>query len=298
MYLEHFNLSQKPFSLMPDPEFLHLSNKHKTAYSLLEYGLFEQTGITLITGEVGSGKTTLIRHLLNQIDQSPLTIGLINNTHESLGDLSDWIALAFNIERNQKDKAAFYRDIQTFLIDQYAQGKRSVLIVDEAQNMNESALEELRLFTNINANKDHLLQIILVGQPELAAMLQQPELSQIAQRVSVEYHLDPLSWKESCEYIQHRLTVANTQSQIFSKNAMGVLYYYSGGIPRLLNTLCDSALVYAYATGKKVIDIHTALEVVKDRKIGGINHFIKNTEETETIRNILLEITGKDIAMQ
>lgn len=296
MYLEHFGLAQKPFSLIPDPEFLHFSKKHKVAYSMLEYGLFEQTGITLVTGEVGSGKTTLIRHLLNQIDQNQLTIGLINNTHKSLGDLTNWIALAFNIDHKNKDKAAFYRNIQKFLISEYAKGKRSVLIVDEAQNMDESALEELRLFTNINANKDNLLQIMLVGQPQLCEILQKPDLAQIAQRISVEYHLNPLNWQETCEYIEHRLRVAGGNQSIFNNHAMGVIYYYAGGIPRLINTLCDSALVYAFALEKHVVDLDIAMEVVQDRKISGINRFVRFKDEIEKVRKNLLSETGRDIA--
>lgn len=295
MYLKHFGLTQKPFSLIPDPEFLHFSKKHKTAYIMLEYGLFEQTGITLITGEVGSGKTTLLRHLLNQIDQTRLTIGLINNTHESLGDLIHWIALAFDIDHKNKDKVTLYRDIQKFLISQYSKKKRSVLIIDEAQNMNEKSLEELRLMTNINANKDHLLQIMLIGQPELADILQKPNLSQIAQRISVEYHLNPLNLQETYHYIKHRIKVANGRPALFDVDAMSTIFYYTGGIPRLINILCDSALVYAYATDSSVVSINTVLEVVKDRKISGLNHFIKIKDEIKKVKEDLLKKTGVDI---
>lgn len=296
MYLDHFGLSQKPFSLIPDPEFLHFSKKHKTAYIMLEYGLYEQTGITLITGEVGSGKTTLLQFLLNQVDQKKLTIGLINNTHESLGNLLHWISLAFNIEHEGKDKVTLYKDIQKFLIHQYAQGKRSVLIIDEAQNMTKKSLEGLRLLTNINSNKNYLLQIILVGQPELADIIQQPNLAQIAQRISVEYHLNPLNLAETSAYIHHRLTVAESNSAIFDEDAIGAIFYYTGGIPRLINTLCDNALVYAYAADKVVIDLKIAMEVIKDRKISGLNHFSKNNEEKESTRKNILKNTGIDIS--
>ena len=194
MYREHFKLKEKPFSLIPDPGFLHFSDKHKTAYSLLEYGLWEQTGITVVTGEVGSGKTTLLRHLLSQIDQAELSIGMINNTHAALGDLTQWIALAFGISHEGKDKVALFEGIQSFLIEEWAAGKRAVLIVDEAQNMDAETLEELRLYNNINSDGYQLLQIILVGQPELSDTLRLPHLSQMAQRVSVGYHIQPLNW--------------------------------------------------------------------------------------------------------
>ncbi len=297
MYLPHFDLSQKPFSLIPDPDFLHFSKKHRAAYSMLEYGIYEQTGITVVTGEVGSGKTTLIRHLLNQINHNQLSVGLISNTHESLGDLTYWIAMAFGIEHKGRDKTTLYRDIQDYFITRYASGRNVVLIVDEAQNMNAQALEELRLFTNINTQKDNLLHIMLVGQPELSTKLQQPNLFQIAQRVSVEYHLNPLNWEETCAYIRHRLATAGGAEDIFDNNALGVIFYHTGGIPRLINTLCDYALVHAYAMDKVKVDLDIAMEVVSGRKISGINRFIKLKEEVEAVRRTLRETTGRDIAI-
>ena len=153
MYEDHFNLKEKPFSLIPDPNFLHFSDKHRVAYSLLEYGLHEQSGLTVITGEVGSGKTTLIRFLLTEIDKDSLLVGLINNTHTGLGDLTQWVALAFDIPHEGKDKVTLFRDVQQYLIDAWGKGKRSVLIVDEAQNLDKSLLEELRLYTNINSDE-------------------------------------------------------------------------------------------------------------------------------------------------
>ncbi len=302
MYREHFGLQEKPFSLIPDPKFLHFSDKHKTAYSMLEYGLHEQTGITVITGEVGSGKTTLLRHLLSHINQQQLTIGLINNTHAGLGDLTQWIALAFDLPHQDKDKVALFRDIQEFLIGEWGKGKRTVLIVDEAQNMDAQTLEELRLFTNINADGDQLLQIILTGQPELQDMLQLPELAQIAQRVSVEYHINALGWQETANYIRHRLITASkpghekSASRIFDSVAMAVIFYFSGGVPRLINTLCDVALVHAYAAGLQTINYQIALEVVKGRKIGGVNRFSGNSEQLQLVRERVKESVGFDLA--
>jgi type II secretory pathway predicted ATPase ExeA len=301
MYRQHFGLKDKPFSLIPDPRFLHFSDKHKTAYSMLEYGLHEQSGITVITGEVGSGKTTLIRHLLSTIDQTDLTIGLINNTHESLGDLTQWVALAFNLDHSNKDKVTLFREIQDYLIGEWGKGKRAVLIVDEAQNMGMQTLEELRLYTNINADGEQFLQIILVGQPELREILQRPELAQIAQRVSVEYHIEALSWQDTANYIRHRMSTAaiegneKTASRTFDSVAMAIIFYFSGGVPRLINTLCDFALVHAYAQGLNTVNQAVAIEVVKGRSIGGVNRFRKNLEQLNLVKDRVREAIGIDL---
>ena len=302
MYRQHFGLKAKPFSLIPDPSFLHFSDKHKVAYSLLEYGLHEQSGLTVITGEVGSGKTTLIRHLLSEIDQSELAIGLINNTHASLGDLTQWVALAFGIAHEDKDKVTLFRDVQDYLIAEWAGGKRAVLIVDEAQNMDKETLEELRLYTNINADGEQFLQIVLVGQPELRDILRAPELAQMAQRVSVEYHIEPLGWQDTANYIRHRLATASNEesveaaSHIFDSVAIAVIFYFSGGVPRLINTLCDFALVHAYAMGLQTINHSIALEVIRGRTIGGVNRFTNNEEQLKLVRERVLDAVGLDLA--
>ena len=302
MYRQHFGLKAKPFSLIPDPSFLHFSDKHKVAYSLLEYGLHEQSGLTVITGEVGSGKTTLIRHLLSEIDQSELAIGLINNTHASLGDLTQWVALAFGIAHEDKDKVTLFRDVQDYLINEWANGKRAVLIVDEAQNMDKETLEELRLYTNINADGEQFLQIVLVGQPELRDILRAPELAQMAQRVSVEYHIEPLGWQDTANYIRHRLATASNEesvdaaSHIFDSVAIAVIFYFSGGVPRLINTLCDFALVHAYAMGLQTINHSIALEVIRGRTIGGVKRFTNNEEQLKLVRERVLDAVGLDLA--
>lgn len=279
MYLTYYGLVKKPFSLIPDPEFIHFSAKHKLAYSLLEYGVFEQTGITVISGEIGSGKTTLLRYLLKQMNSHQIVVGLIDNTHDSWGDLASWIASAFNIDYNGTDKAKLYRELKQFMIQQYAQGKRVLLIVDEAQNMSERTLEELRLFTNINSGDDFLLQIILVGQPELLTTLTKPQLTQLAQRVSVEYHLDALNLKETGEYIAHRLQTAGCDRLLFDVLALEQIYKYSGGIPRLINVLCDTALVYGYAQNRAIMGGDIILDVVLSRKIGVLNRSQKPVEK-------------------
>ncbi|WP_101758720.1 ExeA family protein [Oceanicoccus sp. KOV_DT_Chl] len=297
MYKKHFGLKDKPFNLIPDPDYLYLSAKHRTALSLLEYGLLETAaGLSVISGEVGSGKTTLIRKLMRRIDHGQLTVGLINNTSLFQNDLMSWVASTFGLQHEGMDKIQVFREFQKFLIAEYAQGKRTVLIVDEAQNLGGSALEELRMLTNINADRDQLLQIIIVGQPELLEVLQRQEYAQIAQRVSVEYHLGPLDLEEIHGYIRHRLQVAGASGDIFEDDAINAIYFFTGGVPRLVNTHCDYALVHGYATGKLIIDMDVIIEVMKGRKIGGINRFVKDEAQAEAVRESILVSKGVDLA--
>ncbi len=296
MYEKHFGLVEKPFSLIPDPEYLYMSPEHKAGLAMLEYGLLEQSGITVITGDVGAGKTTLIRHLLRSIDYDQLTVGSITNTHRTFGELMHWVASAFDIPHQGKDRVSLYRDLQDFFIKEYAAGRRVVLVVDEAQNIDADTLEELRLLSNINADKDQLIQIILVGQPQLFDILRRPELAQIAQRVSAEYHIKPLDSNETVHYVRHRVQVAGGSRYIFDLFAILAIYYFSGGVPRLINTLCDYALVHAYAQDKDMVDVNTALEVVSGKRIGGVQRFIESNADREHARLAVQKLTGVDLA--
>lgn len=296
MYLDHYGLKMKPFSLIPDPEFLYLSTQHSVAYHTLEYGLLEQAGITVVTGEVGAGKTTLLRHMLNQHDEDNLVIGLMANTQEDTGkELMKWVALAFDMGHTDH-KVSLAQAFQRFLIRNYADGKDTVLIVDEAQNLTVRALEELRLLNNINANKDELLKIVLVGQPELLKLLTRRELSQFAQRVTLEFHLKSLSVLDTMHYIAHRLKVAGTTEEIFDKAAMYTIFYLTGGVPRLVNTLCDFSLLYGYSQNKNKLGAADVLEVVKDRRIGIVNKYASSTQEMEMAREFLQNNAGFDVA--
>lgn len=269
MYEQHFGFSEKPFGITPDPSFLYFSRRHKVAFSMLEYGFYEQDGITVITGEVGVGKTTLLQYLLQQIDHQSYTIGLINNTHHSMGSMLQWIAIAFQLEFEGLNELSLFATIQTFLIEEYAQGRDTVLIIDEAQNMSKESLEELRLLTNINAHKDQLIKIILVGQPQLQQTLQDQDLSQICQRITSEYHLGPLNIDEAKDYVNHRATHAGAGSSIFNQTALEAIHHYSFGIPRLINKLCDYALVIAFARDLDQVDLDCVIEVVNENKLGG-----------------------------
>ena len=269
MYESFYKLKEKPFTLLPDPGFLFLSKKHQMALSLLEYGLNDHAGFTVISGEIGAGKTTLIRHMLNNMEHE-YTVGLISNTHRSFGELLQWILLAFNLDHKNMSKVEMYQRFTNFIIDEYAQNRRTVLIVDEAQNMDAETLEELRMLSNINADKDQALQVILVGQRELRETLKRPDLIQFAQRITVDYHLEPLSLEETTGYIRHRMQTAGGDPNTFSPAACAAVHRYSNGVPRLINLLCDTALVYGYAEQSEYISAALVTDVAREKQQGGI----------------------------
>ena len=264
MYNEFFGLKEKPFSLSPDPHFLFLSESHRRAKNMLEYGLMSQAGFTVITGEIGAGKTTLVHNLLSKLDDDIVT-GIINNTHNSFGNLISWVLDAFDLPDTGKDNVKKLRDFTDFVLYQYSEGRRVLLVIDEAQNLSEDMLEELRLISNINVTNDIFLQLIICGQPELINKLNQPNLAQFAQRVAVDFHVRPMRFSDTARYVLHRMKTAGCAYQAFTLDAMAGIYCYSGGIPRRINTLCDMALVYAFADGRKQVDLSMINDVVKDR---------------------------------
>ena len=289
MYTEHFGLTNKPFNLVPDPTFLYLSPNHKKALTMLEYGLMSHAGFTVVTGEIGAGKTTLIRALLSKIEDD-CVIGLINNTHESFGELMTWVLDSLEIDSTATDNAGRYRDYINFVVEQHAQGKRVVLIVDEAQNLSIQALEELRLLSNVNIDSDIFLQLVLTGQPELIDKLNLPELKQFAQRIGVEFHLKALSYPETQNYIEYRLQIAGAKNKIFTNEACAVIYCYSEGIPRRINNLCDFAMVYAFAEDKQEIDVPLLLEMIRDKKATRIvQSGLSDNPDVKRVRSWLLE---------
>lgn len=273
MYESHFGLTAKPFSLLPDANFLFFSKRHKRVVNLLEYGTITQSGFMVISGEVGAGKTTIIRHFLKNLE-SNVTVGVITNPSKSFGHLFGWIAGAFDLPVNDhQDQVKMYDAFIAFLLEQYAFGKRTVLIVDEAQNMTAQMLEDLRMLSNVNNERDQLLQIILVGQPELLDTLNKPELRQFVQRISVHCHLTPLSAKETAAYIRHRLSVVGGEPELFDDIACAAVYFFTYGVPRLINLLCDQAMMYAFAEDDTFVAFHTVTEVVADRNGSGLSSF-------------------------
>lgn len=272
MYEDFFHLSSMPFSLLPDADFLYPSKRHLKAINHLEYGIFSKAGFIVITGEVGAGKTTVLRRYIKTASPD-VCIGIITNPNPTFGSLLNWVSQAFDISSTPKDGAAIYQEFVSFLVAQYATGKRCILIIDEAQNLDVGMLEELRMLSNVNNEKDQLLQIILVGQPELLDILKQNHLRQFVQRISVHCHLDALSAKETAAYIRHRLGIAGGSPELFTDEACAAVHYFSGGVPRLINLLCDQSLVYAFSDDQPTISGQTVLEVVEDRNQSGLSPF-------------------------
>lgn len=272
MYEAFFGLKEKPFSLLPDPSFLYLSRKHAAALSLLEYAVAGQAGFCVITGDVGSGKTTLIRQFLKLVGPHT-TPGVIYQTHRDFGELFHWILSAYDIKCESDDKVTQHRALMDFLVTQHQQGRRAFLVIDEAQNLSIEALEELRLLSNINYERKPHVQFILAGQPELLEKLKRPELRQFAQRIAVHYHLHPLDFQETRLYVRHRIQVAGGKPELFDDWAIGAIYLATQGVPRLVNSMCDLGMVYAFADGKTKVDIDTILMVARDREQGGLTIF-------------------------
>ncbi len=271
MYETFFGLTEKPFTIVPDPEFLYWADTHSNAYTMLEYGILNNSGFTVITGEIGCGKTTLIRKLLESVE-AHATIGLITNTMPNSGNLLEWVMMSLGQPFEGKSYVRLYQEFQQFLIEEYTFGRYVVLIVDEAQNLGVETLEELRMLSNINADKDQLIQMILVGQPQLRDLLRRPELHQFLQRISSVFHLKSLSMQEAVEYINHRLYIAGAEERLFSQNACLMIARASAGVPRTINILCDRARVYAFSAGKMQVSTHVVDKMLKDAAGQGLGH--------------------------
>jgi general secretion pathway protein A len=268
VYERYFKFSSKPFAMNPDPAFLYQSSQHAAAATMMDYAIESQAPFCLLTGEIGSGKTTLLRHFLRKLDDK-LSVGLINNTHRGFRSIYPWALSALAIVPSDDSDIAMYEALTDFFVREYARGRRTLLVFDEAHNLSLPVLEELRLLSNVNSESDLALQVLLVGQPELRANLQRPELEQFAQRVSVDFHLGPLSYNDTRSYIQHRLRVVGGNPALFHFEAIAFVYARTMGIPRLINQLCDLALVYAYADQRSSIDLKLLQYVLRDRQQRG-----------------------------
>ena len=266
MYTKHFGLSAKPFSLTPNPDALFESSHHSMALTYLEYGIREKLAFILLTGEVGTGKTTLLRSILRTIP-SEMAVAEIFNTNVSSGELIRLILQEFEVESAGTDKTENLYRLNRFLIDQYAQGRRCLLVIDEAQNLPREVMEEVRMLSNLSTESDSLLQIILSGQPELRRALNDPSFRQLAQRISVTYNLEALENGETIDYIRYRLKQGgNSAADLFDEEAVQLIHEQACGVPRMINILCDAALLYAFADDKPKVDRAAVELVIRDRQ--------------------------------
>lgn len=265
MYNEYFGLKDTPFSIAPDPRFLYMSDQHREALAHLLYGLNSEGGFVLLTGEVGTGKTTVCRCLLDQIPANS-SIAFIFNPKLTVEELLATICDEFRIKYPDGTASikVFVDLINDYLLKSHAEGRKAVLIIDEAQNLSSDVLEQLRLLTNLETNQCKLLQIILLGQPELKEKLEQPELRQLSQRIIARFHLDSLPKKDVGAYVAHRLSVAGLQKQLFPDTTISKLYKLSGGIPRIINVLCDRALLGTFTQGKTRVSRSTLSEAASE----------------------------------
>ena len=264
MYEAYFGLIAKPFSISPDPAFLYWAPKHRMAYTMLEYGIINRSGFTVVTGEIGAGKTTLIRHLLNQMP-SDVEVGFLEGIQGSDDRLLDWLLLAFRQDTSERSDALAFQCLRSFLELKRSEGKRAVLIVDEAQTLKAEDLDRLRLLSNIDYNGEELLQIVLSGQPNLKARLTGPDMTQFVQRITSDFHLGLLSPNDVPGYIFHRLSVAGAERKLFSASAIDAVMSASDGTPRLINVICDTSLLYAYAAEETMVSSEIVRQVLDDK---------------------------------
>ena len=311
MYRDFFGLTDKPFELLPNPRFLYLSKGHKKALSYLEYGIQERAGFTLLTGEVGSGKTTLLRNVIKNLD-SETTLSMVFNTTVAADQLLAMINEDFGLETAGKNKVTLLHELNDFLVEENSKNHRPIVIVDEAQNLSEESLEEIRLLSNLEFDSFKMMQIVLVGQPELKQLLAQPSLRQLRQRISVSCHLEPLSREETEAYIYHRLEIAGNRNALeFNEGVFDLIHEYSQGGPRLINVLCDFFLLSNFVEEKKEVDEDLVVEAIEELSIETLRNdesaapTIGNNQANPVIEERLFRmekdiarLTGKCAAME
>ncbi|HEU4894058.1 MAG TPA: XrtA/PEP-CTERM system-associated ATPase [Vicinamibacterales bacterium] len=279
MYERFYQLRERPFALSPDPEYLYPSRVHREALDYLRYGLESHAGFVVITGEIGSGKTTLLQTLLRGLD-TQTTVGRIVNTILEPRELIETIMIDFGLEAQGRSKPMMLRDLAQYLVDQRLAGRMVLLVIDEAQNLSLGALEELRMLSNLETEKSKLMQIVLVGQPNLREKLAAPELEQLRQRITVSYHLLPLDAGETANYINHRLRRAALGPPLeFPREVTDVIHARSRGVPRIINVICDAALVFGYAEERRQVDETLIGDVLAELELTGV--LLAETEPPE-----------------
>jgi len=282
-YVEHFNLTEQPFRLTPDPDFVYWSTQHARAKAYMESTIWLADGFVVISGDIGSGKTTLLQSFLADIGDD-IVYAVVSQTQLTATQFLQAVLTEFGFKPFKKRKVELLDMLNMFLIEQYSSGKKVVLIVDEAQNLSKKVLEEIRMLSGIETYKEKVLRIILAGQPELRTTLESPTLKQLVQRIRLRFHLGPLDRRELQEYIAHRLKVAGRESdELFNADCYEVIYRYAGGVPRLINTLCDTALLCAFADDKKRVDLDDIRAAIKE--LGWREHE-SNTGIFGAVRNI------------
>jgi general secretion pathway protein A len=293
MYQHYFGLAEAPFSIAPDPRYLYLSQRHQEALAHLLYGVSGDGGFVLLTGDVGAGKTTVCRCLLQQVPAS-CDVAYVFNPKLTVEELLSTICVEFGIAYPSGNASikVFVDCINAYLLDAHARGRHTVLIIDEAQNLSADVLEQMRLLTNLETNERKLLQIILLGQPELALMLDRPELRQLSQRIVARYHLGPLTKQEVAAYVRHRLEIAGAQRQLFPAALMGRVYRLSGGVPRVINVLCDRSLLGTYVQGKERVDRATLAQAARE-----VFHQAPRRNQVRPLLVILILVLGGGLAM-
>jgi len=283
MYKSYFGFDEAPFSITPDPKFLYMSQRHEDALAHLKYGLFETNGFVLLTGEVGTGKTAICRCLLQQLPET-VDIAFVLNPKQTAFELVANICDDLHIEypTGTTSIKVLIDLLNKRLLESYANGRQTILIIDEAQNLSDEVLEQIRLLTNLETPKQKLLQILLVGQPELQTMLARPVLRQLTQRITARYHITSLSQVETAAYIHHRMWIAGVQRPVFSKHAVNKIYRLCNGTPRLINIICDRALLGAYAKNSDTIDVKTVTQAAQEILAPTPNSFFNPTRKIIT----------------
>jgi general secretion pathway protein A len=294
MYFKFFGFKESPFNMTPNSRYFFESTKHTEALSTLIYAVEERKGFVVITGEIGSGKTTVCRTLLNKLNSTTQT-ALITNTHLSGKDMLCNILEDLEVEYTPGSKSVLLSQLNHYLIEQLRNDQNVVVIIDEAQNLQSSVLEEVRMLSNLETENEKLIQIILLGQPELKKKLALPKLEQLRQRIAVFYHLAPLTENETKKYILHRLKIASgTDRQYFTAEALAEIYQFSNGVPRLINSICDSALLNGFIYEKDMIDGELMREVVSESpmtQIGSQSHK-QRVELDEDLQRLIVDNTN------
>jgi general secretion pathway protein A len=292
MYEQFYNLKERAFNLTPDPRFMYFTERHCEALANLVYGIRERKGFLVLSGEAGTGKTTLINALLDTLERASVLSALIFNPLLSVNEFFEYLLADFNLKADSRSKSQVLIKLNSLLLERYRMGQVTVLIIDEAQNLCTELLEEIRLLTNLETSTEKLLQILLVGQPELSLKLNSPELRQLKQRISLRCALEPLTLFETKEYINTRLEIAGLPNQqIFPDACVAEIFRCSGGIPRLVNTLCDNAMLTGYACDAKAINVDIIREVADDLELSD-GHQLKSNSRARAATQSGLSVEG------